>query len=328
MTNWLKLEDKEQLEIIQAAAAEIGLPQFVVEKDLWVTFCLGQVFSLEAAGSMVFKGGTSLSKGWDIIERFSEDIDLAIGREFLGFSGELSRTQVNKLRKATQAYVSDSFFKELNERMSHSGVEITLQETDVSDQDPFKVFVNYKNLTEHTAYVKPTVTLEIGGRSSREPFTELKIQSLIAKQYAGKDFVDDPVTVPTVNVERTFLEKLFLLHENFKRPAGKIHVERLSRHLYDIHKISATEYAPKAIKDQELFKSIVTHRKSYTPLSGVDYTTHYPPNLNPIPPDDLLKLWEKDYNTMREEMIQGESPSFSDLIKSVKKVADDINANK
>lgn len=324
MNNWLKLEDKEQLEIIQAAAAEMGLPQYVVEKDLWVTFCLGEVFSLEAAGAMIFKGGTSLSKGWNIIERFSEDIDLAIDREFLGFSGDLSRTQVNKLRKAAQAYVSDSLFKELKDRMGDT-VDIVLQETNISDQDPFKVFVNYKNLTEHTVYVKPTVTLEIGGRSLREPFTELKIQSLIAKQYADREFVDPPVTIPTVTVERTFLEKLFLLHENFKRPADKINVERLSRHLYDIYKISATEYASNAIKDKKLFKSIVTHRESFTPLAGVDYTSHYPPNLNPIPPDELLKDWEKDYSTMQLEMIQGESPSFGDLIKGVKKVTDDIN---
>lgn len=116
--------------------------------------------------------------------------------------------------------------------------------------------------------------LEIGGRSLRDPYSLRKFSSLVGECFGDKAFADKPVEIPCVNPERTFLEKLFLLHEEFQRPKEKIRVDRLSRHLYDIERISTTDFAKKAYEDKELYKTIVEHRERLSKLGGVDYTSH------------------------------------------------------
>lgn len=155
--------------------------------------------------------------------------------------------------------------------------------------------------------------------------TRAQFSSLVGEEYQDSPFADSKISIPSVNPERTFLEKLFLLHEEFKRPEDKMRADRLSRHLYDIYKIGETEYIDTALNNKELYHSIVKHRSIFSKLQGVNYESHYPPNLNPIPPDHLMIDWEKDYKTMQEQMIHGESPDFGDLILSVKSITDKIN---
>lgn len=169
--------------------------------------------------------------------------------------------------------------------------------------------------------------VELGSRSLREPFTVRPIRSALAEQYSDSIFSDDHINVPSVNPERTFLEKLFLLHEEFQRPSHKIRVDRLSRHLYDIHQINQTQHASLALTDLGLFKSIVEHRKVYTYLSGINYTTHYPPHLDAIPPEGLQDAWAKDYATMQKEMIYEASLDFNELLQKIKELLDKINGN-
>lgn len=109
MLEWLALGEKRQKEILNQVSTKTGLPAYAIEKDWWVTYCLKAVFNTSVATSLVFKGGTSLSKAWNVIERFSEDIDLGLDRNLLGFSGELSNTQIKKLRKASCEFVSYDF---------------------------------------------------------------------------------------------------------------------------------------------------------------------------------------------------------------------------
>ena len=133
------------------------------------------------------------------------------------------------------------------------------------------------------------------------------------------------ITIPTVNVERTFLEKVFLLHEEYQRPVEKRRVERLSRHLYDIEKISQTPYFQKALSDKNLYTTIVAHRAKFSHLSGIDYTKHEPKFINIIPPESVLLLWKKDYVEMSESMIYNEKLSFKELIDNLKQVNNKIN---
>jgi len=326
MKNWRKLSDKDKKGVITTTAAAMGIPDYVVEKDLWVTHCLREVFSMDVAPHLVFKGGISLSKGWGIIDRFSEDIDLALDPKFFGFEDvRPSRTKVNNLRKTAHKYVEEAFFPELTERMSDLPVEIKLEENTTSDHDPFRVFVEYDNLTKHTQYVKPAVILEIGGRSMHEPHTDREIKSFIAHQFPDKEFADEPVKVPTVNVEKTFLEKIFLLHENFQRSPENRRVARLSRHLYDIYQISKTDFIKIALEDMELYKALVSHRQVFAKIGEIDYSNHFPPYLEPIPSEDNMKEWEDDYKTMSTEMILGDVPTFKQLIKEVKIIVEQIN---
>jgi predicted nucleotidyltransferase component of viral defense system len=101
MNNWIKIPEKERIKILNSVAITTGLPNTAIEKDWWVMMSLRALFSCECSGHIVFKGGTSLSKAWNLIERFSEDIDIAIDRAFFGFEGELKRKQINNLRRAS-----------------------------------------------------------------------------------------------------------------------------------------------------------------------------------------------------------------------------------
>lgn len=140
-------------------------------------------------------------------------------------------------------------------------------------------------------------------------------------------FADKPIAIPCVNPERTFLEKLFLLHEEFQKPQNKIRVERLSRHLYDITKIYNSAHKERAY-DQDLIQSIIEHRERFNGIRGVDYNTLFPPLLNPIPPDHIIKAWEVDYKAMQTNMIPDESPDFKELLEVVKRATHTYNTLK
>jgi len=327
--DFYQLAEAEKREIFGSAGYATGLPSFAVEKDWWVVRALEIIYQTEIAENLVFKGGTSLSKAWGLIYRFSEDIDLALDRSFLGFPQEInSRNQVNRLRRESHSYITDSFHPQLISEFEEAGLpDVTINLIDVQfpDQDPLILEIQYPSVTEQSDYVQPRVLIEIGSRSQREPFTMKTIQSEVGLEYNDREFVDEPISIPTVNPERTYLEKLFLLHEEFQRPHDRIRVDRLSRHLYDIYQISKTDYAQKALVNLELYKSIVAHRSIFNRMGGVDYDSHFPPNLDPIPPDEFLKDWEGDYRTMQEQMIYGDSPSFEELIMELARIVSEIN---
>lgn len=326
--DFYNLSDTDKQEVFTNVNYTTGLPAFAVEKDWWVVRTLEAVFQTQIAAHTVFKGGTSLSKAWQLISRFSEDIDLALDKRFLGFTEELTRKkEVNKLRRASFTFISKTFLPDLQNQFNQNGLEVEIRQREVvsSDQDPLILEIYYPNVVGPSGYMEPRVLVELGSRSLREPFTVRPIRSLLGEEFEDSSFSDEAIQVPSVNPERTFLEKLFLLHEEFQRPKEKIRVDRLSRHLYDIHQISHTDFAVQAMKDSELFKSIVEHRKVYTYLSGIDYTSHYPPHLNPIPPDDLIEAWVGDYTTMQKEMIYGNSPAFDQMLAEIKELLNKIN---
>ena len=317
------IDKAEKIAIFNAIAAEKGMTPFAVEKDWWVSRTLNIIFQMDIAKYLVFKGGTSLSKAWKLINRFSEDIDLAIDKEFFeGYKGEISKTQIGKLRKVAGVYTTGTFFKELQAAFSTKGfteLEFKIIDTGESDQDPRIIEIYYPNvITQPTEYVLPRVQIEISCRSLREPFTVQTFGSLVDEFYAERDFAEPLFTVPTVNPERTFLEKVFLLHEEFHRPTDKMRVDRLSRHLYDIYHLTKAGIAAKAINDKELYETIVSHRYKFSRVGEVDYNLHHPNTLNPIPPKEVIANWEADYAKMKEDMIYEENkPSFEDLISNL-----------
>lgn len=317
------IEKAEKEAIFNAIAAELGMTPFAVEKDWWVSRTLDIIFKMDIAAHLVFKGGTSLSKAWGLIHRFSEDIDLAIDRDFFdGYKGNLSKTQIGKLRKEAGIYTTSTFFWDLQEAFRASGfreLEFKVIESEESDQDPRIIEIYYPNvISQSKAYLLPRVQIEIGCRSLREPFTERSFGSLVDERYADMNFAERLFAVPTVKPERTFLEKLFLLHEENHRPSDKMRVDRLSRHLYDIYHLSKAKIAERAIRDKQLYETIVSHRYKFSRVGGVDYNTHNPRTLNPIPIEEKMAEWKADYARMKEEMIYEENkPSFDDLINNL-----------
>jgi hypothetical protein len=327
--NWTDLSRNRKQETLEQTRIATGFNDFIIEKDWWVVQTLRLVSQMKIANQLSFKGGTSLAKAWNIITRFSEDVDLAINREFFGFSDDISGNQIRrKLRPISNQYISNDFLSALQNAFDNAGlkdVKISVVDNKSSDDDPVKIEVRYPAIAEYTAYIQSRVLLEIGSRSMLEPTTLCSFRSMIGEQFPDQPFADENVSMQCVNPERTFLEKLFLLHEEHQRPIEKMLIDGRSRHFYDICQIAKTPYADKAIADKELYKSIVAHRERFSKLNGVDYTLHFPPNLNPIPSTELMSKWKDDYAEMRGNMIIGESPEFEELIDEIKRICERIN---
>lgn len=329
-SEFLKLTIEDRAEIFNEIFRIKNLNPIAVEKDWWVTQILHQVFDLEIADSLVFKGGTSLSKGWNLIERLSEDIDLALDRKYLGFDKEMGKNQVDKLRRMSNQFMREEFYPKLKRKIEDSGLamlNVHFPENNQSDKDPQIIELYYASVIKNfKTYVEPRVLIEIGSRSLFEPFTKIPIGSMVHEIFPNREFADVPKLIPCVNVERTFLEKLFLLHEEFQKPLERIRSHRLSRHLYDLSQIVDTNYANQAISNQDLYFDIVKHRRVLTRINGLDYSKHAPRFLDPIPPDAVLHKWESDYKIMQEQMIYGKSLSFQELIQKLTQLKSKINA--
>jgi hypothetical protein len=325
---WFSLTEETRKNIFTQVAAQKRLPDYAIEKDWWIVHTISLLFSLSCASHLIFKGGTSLSKGWNLIQRFSEDIDLALDREYLGFKGELEKAQIRRLRRKSFDYLTSAFTEELKAKYAEAGfadVIVKYRKVENHDQDPIIIEIYYPKLTEANTYLKPDILVEVGSRSLIEPHSERTFATMMAENYTDNPFADEPITIPTVNPERTFLEKIFLLHEEFQKKPDKVRVARLSRHLYDIEKLNQTKYAKIALQNAELYNTIVAHRSKFSPISGIDFKNHSPDKIRFIPPYDILKDWEADYKEMQQYMIYGESLPYNELIAKLTGLQSQIN---
>lgn len=322
MTVWTKLSVDERLTILSNIAEEKGIVDNAVEKDYWVSMVLRSVFSLSYSDALVFKGGTSLSKGWNLIDRFSEDIDLAIDRKFLGFGENLNKSQRTKLRKESKKFVESELSvgieKNLKEYLLSDDCKVIVPENPISDLDPVVLFVEYNSiLNQKVNYIPEKVKIEISCRSLMEPFEKIALRSMIEDAYPDENFSMQKVDVPTVLPGRTFLEKIFLLHEEFNRQGGCSHIDRLTRHMYDIVKMMDKPFAKEAMSNQKMYNEIVEHRKTFTAWSGLDYNTHAPHTISFVPPTNIDLVLRNDYEQMKYGFIYKDAPDYDHLIEKL-----------
>lgn len=325
MNNWFTLTEQQQFEIINETSAQLGFSEVVIEKDWWVCMVLRAVFQSKYGKHIVFKGGTSLSKAYAVIERFSEDVDLIVDYHFLGFNDFKSKSQIKKLRKASGYFVIAEFREELIEQLIKIGIstedfqiEFDPKVDDTSDPNTLKLF--YKSVVPSETHIQKKVIIEMGARALSEPSEKRKISSYIDQVFKDYDFTfpefDVKATLPT----KTFLEKIFLLHEEFSKPIEKIRHHKLSRHLYDLDRLMNSGYGDKALANKDLFNKIAEFRELMNNVRGISFENHKRHLLNIIPPAEVIDLWERDYKIMQENMIVGDSLSFSDLIEKLKLV--------
>lgn len=328
---WINLEKSQRVQVLEQLGNTMGLPAFVVEKDWWVCITLRAVFQSQYADSIIFKGGTSLSKAYHLIDRFSEDIDLIIDRNLFGFDELKSGVQLKKLRRASGGFIINEFREELIRQFDELGIDKKLYEIkynehvdDTSDPNTLEIYYQ-SDVSISSAYIQPRVLLEMGARSLTEPSEIKPVISFIDQQYKDLDFTMDGFDLQVVIPTRTFLEKALLLHEEFSKPTDKIRTDRLSRHFYDLEKIMQSEFGEKAISDNQLFETIVEHRKSITPIRGLDYSNHQKGKLSILPPDAVIKKWEDDYKTMQENMLVGNHLNWENLLKQIKIIENKLN---
>ncbi len=332
MNKWIDFSKDERKAMIQAVCEKKKIDEASAEKDWWVTVVLYAMFHTSVSKYLLFKGGTSLSKGWDIINRFSEDIDLALSRNFflevksLSCANCTSNTQIHHLREKAQDYILGELKDELQAILCDLGVDVTvLGDNDLLDEngkpckvphdkDPSVIFVQYPSLyNTPNAYANPVVKIEISVLSMEEPFELRRISSLVEQTFRSEE-VDSyfVMEIPTVSPVRTFLEKAFLLCEEYQKEEPRTH--RMTRHFYDLEKLMQTQYSELAFNDVALYNDIVKHRCKFYHVGYVDYDKDLPLNIQIVPSDALMPSYEADYKEMRNSFIYGEALEFRELM--------------
>ncbi len=331
MNNYFSLTPEEQRQVLQAAEGRIGLPAQAIEKDLWVTTILQIVFTLPFADKLIFKGGTSLSKVGKHISRFSEDIDLAVDRSLFDLKGDLTKKQIKKLRKASSIFVREDFYNALSDAIGQ--YELSALCTIRAEQDgegddtypePRKIWITYKSVVQgELDYLKPVVMLEIGARSLSEPYAMNKVRSLIEENFPTIQTTVIDSDIATAVAGKTFLEKVFLLHELFSVPGHGTGANRKSRHLYDLYQMMDKDFAVAAVKDDELWETIRHHREIFTSVRDMDYSPDVRKRIELVPREDINAVWERDYAEMLANMIYGSNkPTFKQIIEKMQVLQD------
>lgn len=323
--------DRQKL-IFTQTEAKTGLPEISVEKDFWVCWTLDKLFHLPTCGGeLTFKGGTSLSKGWKIINRFSEDIDIVINKGVLGFDGDASpecaptssqeKKRLKRLKKASQKYIAGNLEPELR-----AAIKVGLDtdhpwrlEEDPEDPDAQTLLFAYPTVYPTSdEYIKPVVKIEMGARSDTEPVLDIEVTPYISSVFP--ELLDyHKVPVQAVVPKRTFWEKAMLLHEETFRPEEKKpRKPYLARHYYDLYQMINEGIAEEAAADMDLFKRVAAHRQVYFNITWVDYDTLRHGDLRILPTDDQLSEWKNDYSSMKSEMFFGPSiPDFEEVLSVV-----------
>ena len=335
MSKWIDFSIDERRAMIQAVSQAKQIDEASAEKDWWVTAVLYAMFHTSISEYLLFKGGTSLSKGWNIINRFSEDIDLALSRDYflnvkkLSCASCTSNTQIHNLREKGQDFLLGEFKSELDNKLKALGLDVTvLGDNEVLDEngeprrvphdkDPSVLYVQYPSLyNSQTPYAVPTIKIEISVLSMSEPFEMRRISSLVEQVFDGEDVDSDFVqAIRTVSPARTFLEKAFLLCEEYQKDRPRTH--RMTRHFYDLEKLMQTPYAEMALKNAALYHEIVEHRRKFYHVGYVDYDKELPANIQIVPDGELMPAYETDYNEMKESFIYGKSLDFKELMQKM-----------
>lgn len=329
MNKFLTLTEAQRRTVFEQTAIRIKLPVASIEKDFWVTEILNILFLLPYADKMVFKGGTSLSKVWGVIRRFSEDIDIAIDRSIFGIEGDVTKKQLKKLRKASSVFVRDTLANDLIEAAEEAGLSdfVTIKadpdgEGDATYPEPRQIHIIYKSVLPSgtNPYLRDEVLLEVGARSLFEPTAKAKVESFVTTVFPHLTSNHNATQVVAAVAEKTFLEKAFLLHELFTTD-GCRNANRKSRHLYDLCKMLEAGIADCAIPNDELWETIRHHREVFTSIRDVDYTPDVRKRIVLTPPESVIEEWKNDYDTMVANMIyEDKVPTFSDILAGAAKI--------
>jgi hypothetical protein len=318
---YLKLSANDRLEALGVAATASGRPVHLLEKDIWVVWALQGLFESALGEHLVFKGGTSLSKGYGVIQRFSEDIDLTYDvRQIIPelAKGDTpipeTRSQADKWTKAARerltVWVRDEALPVLEKHAAATGATVKFRvENDV-------IYVDYKQISEGSEYVAPSVKLEFGARSTGEPAEMCQVTCDAAPSLPELQL---PSASPKIMLpKRTFWEKATAVHVLC---AKGIHGDRISRHWHDLVRLDDAGYANAAFDDKDLAKEVANWKSKFFREKGrdgnvVDYQAAVSGHLQLVPNDVMRNELEVDYQKMVDAgLLLGEAVPFADLMK-------------
>lgn len=325
--NKFYLKSKDDLRVlITNTARKKNISEAVVEKDYWVTYFLDYLFNENKWKEyFTFKGGTSLSKCFGIIQRFSEDIDLILDWRVLGYDklepwlirSNTKQDKFNKeINEKTERFLKEDFLTELIKDFSQEDFEF-----EIDSLDPQTILFSYPKIFDSN-YLSQTIRLEIGSLAAWTPATNISIIPIIGDAYAN--IFKEKTNIRTVSVERTFWEKATILHHEANRPESSKMPHRYARHYYDMYKIANSKYKDKAIKDKELLRKVTEFKMKFYPRKWAKYENAMDSKLRLVPDKFRFLELENDYKAM-SEMIYGEYPSFEEIIKILKELETEIN---
>ena len=333
MYKFAQMTNKDRDFVFNNVSIKKGISKEIIEKDFWVCLMLDYLFTKSKYKShLTFKGGTSLSKGFDIIKRFSEDIDLILDWTVLGsgIAEPLEERSKNKqdifnksLNSKAEEFIKNELLVDIRDNLSkllNTEINIPVDEEDCQALN----FYYPKVYFAQTDYIKQYVRLEIGPLAAWTPSENIKITPYVC-DIMPQVFDYKCTNVLTVAPERTFWEKATILHREANRPAEKQMKPRYARHYYDLYMFSKTPYMLNALKDKSLLKKVVTFKMKFYRDSWAKYEECLTNNLRLVPSEFRLKELEKDYEEMKE-MFYGEVPKFNEIIEQLKIVEKLINA--
>lgn len=296
------LSDNDRRELFRNTADKMGLHDAIVEKDFWVCFILDYLFHRSLwKDAITFKGGTSLSKAFHLISRFSEDIDLILDWRVLGYAlnepwEKRSNTKQDTFNKEANAraevFLAETFCPAIKDGLSQElGRDANVY---IDEKDKQTVIFAYPHLFTNAAALQ-VIRLEIGA------------------------------LILTVAPERTFWEKATILHHEANRPEHLEMPPRYSRHYYDLYRMSMKAVKKSAFAHLDLLQKVVKFKMKFYPRAWAKYAEAVPGTLRLIPPDYRLPALQADYDAMKD-MLYGDIPDFETVMSAVKELEKEINA--
>ena len=341
--SFLALPEVDRRDVFEAAAKRLDTLPSYVEKDFWVCLVLEALYNQLPDGHprLLFKGGTSLSKGFGLIQRFSEDIDLVVNRADLGFEGVgdptipkgLSNSKrkalFEKLRVECSKYILGDLRNELAKLMDQTmgGCRVI---PDEDDRDRQTLLIEYPTQypSNGDAYVAPRVKLEMGARSGLTPTLDCAITPILADELT--DYSLEVGNLQVISPGRTYWEKLLILHglhcgyrDEERLPSDR---DRISRHYYDVAMITETETGRSALADIALLDAVRDHNLIAFRQAWKRFDQAVPGSVRLVPQADLCTAIERDYSAM-EDMILGDAPEFEWVMEQIRCAEATVNGD-
>ena len=331
---------RDRLDLFLETANRLGAPVGNVEKDFWVCWTLNALYRERPAGGprLLFKGGTSLSKGYGLIRRFSEDIDITVFRDDLDepasveeleiLSKRKRRHRLDAIRDACRAYITGPLREFLTAQLTDAASGAGRVEIDGADPDGQTLLVWYPEVEpREDTYVHPSVRIESGAKSALDPHRSVTIQPYITEDAAGLSLSTGGVTA--IDATRTFWDKVVIAHglRRWHERRGVLRQEgqRVSRHYYDLHCLLGSDVGRAALADRDLGADCVRHARTFFDRRDYDLASAEPGTFAIAPTDQMVESLARDYaNTT--PMIFGAAPAFEDILASANEIEDTINS--
>jgi hypothetical protein len=341
----LAASERDRRDLFVGASTRLGTAEQNIEKDFWVCWTLDALFNeLEAGGPrLLFKGGTSLSKGYGLIERFSEDIDITVFREDLGqpatfeeleaLSGKKRNARLEAIKAACQEYIQGPMLERLSVLLQQTLETANMNrnrarvEPDPDDPDRQSLLLWYPTATaEGNAYIRRAIKIESGAKSALDPHAPVVVKPYIADDLPNLDLAIGNVT--TVDPSRTFWDKVIILHGLRRwwdrRGELKGGGQRVSRHYYDVYRLLASEIGQKAARDVEMAEDCVRHARVFFSRPDLDLASAVPGSFALTPHDRMIADLRRDYEAM-SGMVFGPTPNVDEVVEAIAELEQRLN---